>query len=254
MEDRIVKANQESVFDKKTRTLFVAAETYFEDIWDDLEDEVLPDEELPVWYRYGYKAETIILAEGIRRIGECAFCRCAVRELVLPQSLEVIEACAFENCKHLSEIVLPDKLVAIGANAFAGCDSLEAVVIPASVKELSENAFEGCDSLETVVFEGTEIKELSSFAFAGCSALREVTLPAKLETIGDGAFAGSGLKRIRFPETLKKIGGCAFTGCALEEIMFPASLTLKELGEEAFVDCPSLKSAVFADGSGQRTF
>ena len=43
---------------------------------------------------------------------------------MVPESVDVIEAYAFEQCHNLAGIVFPDSLVSIGSSAFSGCNGL----------------------------------------------------------------------------------------------------------------------------------
>lgn len=67
-------------------------------------------------------------------------------DLVTPESLERIEASAFENAAFTA-VRLTDGVTAIGARAFAGCAALTQIEIPASVTEIGADAFKGCDGL-----------------------------------------------------------------------------------------------------------
>jgi hypothetical protein len=76
-------------------------------------------------------------------------------------------------------------------------------------------------------------------AFYGCSRLRNITLPGNLVSIGDGAFAESGLTNVVIPNSVTSIGNAAFAFCGdLTAITIPASVTF--IGEAAFAGCENL--------------
>ena len=128
-----------------------------------------------------------------------------------------------------AEVIIPDGVTSIGACAFARCESLACIKIPNSVKSIGYAAFEECSSLVNITIPDG-VTEINSHAFEGCTSLVSVLLPNSLERIEDGAFAGCGsLKNINFPESLYAIGHSAFYNCiSLEKIYIPRSVRFSE--------------------------
>lgn len=62
--------------------------------------------------------------------------------MVLPASVETIEAEAFMNCGFES-VKIPEGVLSVGSRAFANCESLKQVEIPDSVLEIGIDVFEG---------------------------------------------------------------------------------------------------------------
>lgn len=71
------------------------------------------------------------------------------------KNLEVIEDCAFENCKNLTGIILPITLERLGNGVFRNCTKLLSVKIPPSVTEIGEGVFEGCNKVTIYCEEGS---------------------------------------------------------------------------------------------------
>ena len=69
-------------------------------------------------------------------------------------------------------------------------------------------------------------------AFYFCSSLTEISLPKKLESIGDGAFAYTGLTTVKIPFATKSIGQQAFATSAVKTIYIHSGI--ESLGHEAF--------------------
>ena len=71
-----------------------------------------------------YDVKTVIIEEGVTKIGVSAFCACGMQEITLPASLEKIAYDAFSHCQNLKRIVLPDGLKKIGKSPFTNtaCD------------------------------------------------------------------------------------------------------------------------------------
>ena len=91
----------------------------------------LPDGDIYInntLYRYkGTAPENtkIVVKDGTTRIAGLTFWNQSnIVSIELPQSLTVIEQCAFEGCTQLSSILIPKNVIFIGANAFADCTGL----------------------------------------------------------------------------------------------------------------------------------
>ena len=143
------------------------------------------------------------------------FPRPGLTEIVIPGSVELLRASAFEGksnggsplekvvfegnkirelelrtfsyCDRLKEIVLPEGLESIGYNAFDGCSALERMDIPASVTYVGEAAFVYCTGLKEAVI-GDGVAEIAKRAFAECTALKRVVIGRGIRRIGDMAF------------------------------------------------------------------
>ena len=61
-----------------------------------------------------YNVHSVIIEEGVKKIGASAFCACGMKKITLPKSLEEIAYDAFGHCTKLEEVVLPDNLKKLG--------------------------------------------------------------------------------------------------------------------------------------------
>ena len=176
------------------------------------------------WYAsHRSDIQTVIIEDGITRIGEHAFTYCsAMHSVSIPDSVTEIGAEAFAGCSSLESVTIPDGVTKIGSAAFESCGSLKSVTIPSSVTTIGEWAFFGCDSLESVTIPGS-VTEIGDWAFSDCGSLKSVTIPDSVTTIGE----------------------CAFSGCAfLESVTIQGSVT--EIGKDAFFFCSALKSVTIS--------
>ena len=62
---------------------------------------------------------------------------------------------AFTDNKTVTDIILPASIERIEASAFAGCEKLQNITIPKGVTRISAGTFSGCISLQNVYYEGS---------------------------------------------------------------------------------------------------
>ena len=182
--------------------------------------------------------KTIILNEGIQKIGKSAFRCCrGIEEICIPDSVTEIGESAFYGCLELKEIHLPKNIKCLSSCIFAYCGFTE-FKIPDSVTEVGSAALCGCEELENVQFP-KNMKEIPDDVLSGCVSLKSVILPHNVSIIKQSAFSGCGITNIIIPETIKIIGNHAFSFSDLEKIDIPNSV--EEIGDYAFEGCKELK-------------
>ena len=158
--------------------------------------------------------KTVILHDGIKKIGSSAFGYCTGLESIeIPNSVRKIDDHAFYNCRKLKKIKLPNKKRILSDYVFYGC-AFETFDIPEKVTEIPKGLFSGCNSLKTV------------------------NMPKGIEGIGEAAFEGCAFENFVVPDTVKKIGEQAFKNCKkLRNIIIPPNV---EIDKEAFAGCDLL--------------
>ena len=91
-----------------------------------------------------------------------------------------------------------------------------------------------------VVIQPNSITEIPNYTFVMCSAIEEVVIPEGFGTIGQGAFQGTGLKKVSI-KNVNTIGNEAFKSCdSLETVDVK---NVNTIGMEAFGYCDGLKTA-----------
>ena len=85
-------------------------------------------------YINGKKATSVVIPNGVTRIGPYAF----------------------YGCSSLVTVTIPESVASISEQAFEKCGSLTAVSIPKSVTSIGYSAFEDCKNLKDVYYTGTE--------------------------------------------------------------------------------------------------
>ena len=140
----------------------------------------LPSTLKRVDYRAFYrclKLTSITIPQGVISIRSNAFYGSGLKSIVLPEGVDSIGYCAFENCQDLRSISLPSTLIFIGHSAFENCKSLESLNIPNSVKTLGQDMFMGDEKLTAIVFpDDKPAIDLSSYRGPGMEYLNTLGL------------------------------------------------------------------------------
>ena len=181
-----------------------------------------------------YLITSVLLPDSLTVIGAGAFERSQILEkVVFPKSLKYIKDAAFRFCWKLKDIQLPEGLVYIGADAFRKCRSVTELVIPDSVKFIGSNAFYKCINLKKVILPA-HLTGITSGMFRHCHQLSEIVIPEDVSVIEKNAFAYcSSLERVVLPPGLKRIEDGAFLECRkLKYIELPDGI--EYLGKNLF--------------------
>lgn len=179
---------------------------------------------------------------SVVRIGQRAFEKTGITNVVIPDSVTEIGNYAFYRCYELKNAVLPDRLTQIGTHVFGECRALEEINWPSAMKYVPAEAFAYCYSLvDFSTFTGTEI--ICSAAFYDCKNLVIDDFGNNIREIGPLAFDSESVYNgIRttvmdsdFSENLEHIGSYAFESCDFpDEVVIPEKVSL--IGNGAFAE------------------
>ena len=149
--------------------------------------------------------------------------------------IKSFEKSAFNGCTNLKSIVIPDSVEDINATTFYGCTSLESVQLPNGIKEIGNYSFGNCSALTNIIIPDS-VENIGNGAF-DCSALTSIIIPNSVKSIGDNAFSScSSLQTITVPNIVAYIGKRAFYCCTgLQSVVIPRSV--ETVGEYAFLSC-----------------
>lgn len=188
-----------------------------------------------------------------------------LRRIILPEGLKEIGECAFSYAVKLEDINFPSSLMAIKRRCFSDCISLNVnpLVIPKGVEEIETMSFVNCKALTAKIILPPTLKRIKAGAFFSAK-ITECNFPEGLEEIGDAAFYATRLKeailpnscqyftgdshfslnyeleKVHLPEGLTKIPENFVDDCInLIEFLMPN--TIEEIGYGAFWQCGSLK-------------
>jgi len=175
------------------------------------------------------------IGEDIESIGDFAFARTNLTNIIIPDGVTHIGYGAFYHCDLLSTIGVPSSVTDIEPSAFANTRMMEnwrlygdsdflimgdgilvaykgiqtKVTIPDTVKQIGPEAFKNHKELMEVSFPDTLVRVCEE-AFYGCANLRTITGGMNLSYIDDRAFAGCPLNTIRLVDTVSTVGMGAF--------------------------------------------
>lgn len=190
------------------------------DMWD------FPEETMAPWYSLRSEIRTLVLPEGLSRVG----------------------ALAFYDCNRVTAAVLPDSVKSVGEYAFAKCESLQVLSLGSSIQTIENDAFHGCWSLEDLRLPQS-LQSIGDSAFYNCEKLRSVVIPSGVSSIGSAVFAYcTSLVRAEMQSRLTKLPEWTFYGCSqLSTVILPE--TISQLGSSALRECDSLRLVSYGGSS-----
>lgn len=225
----------------------------------------------------------IWLDHDLKHLGENVFMNCTGIEQVLIGKLNeyyedgdcnaIMDKKAKKIIFGCSTTVISENIKAIGDLAFAYNTKLKEIYIPKSVTDISElNPFADCCSLPGYAYEGADGNPV--YVYSGlskivvdkensvydsrndCNAIIRTEdntlvsgcvttiIPDSVTAIGRSAFHGCANDRFVIPSSVTRIDRAAFNSCEyMKEIEL--SNSVKEIGEYAFDDCPSLTDVYY---------
>lgn len=91
----------------------------------------------------------------------------------------------------------------------------------------------------------SELQEMGEYCFAMCWNLKNIDLPQTLETMGESAFAGSGLEEVKIPPKITELNRTFFR-TKLVNITIPGNV--KKIDNQAFDEIETLEEVNMEEG------
>ena len=194
-------------------------------------------------------------SSSVETIGEGAFQKTGITELVIPDSVQTINDNAFSGTQ-IKDLVISDGVGNIGSGAFADAP-IENLTIPAdktgSISDIfgtgsstgstglkdnlanltvtagtngtvAGSSFENFGNLASVTLE-EGVTNVGNNAFNGASSLTDVTIPSSVTNLGESSFQGTGITELVIPDSGMSIGNNAFADAPITDLTIPASVT-----------------------------
>lgn len=141
------------------------------------------------WLIYSALISTIIVDEGVTKIGEMALSEMScVTTISLPDSLHAIGPYAFSGGISLKDCILPTGLTSIGEGAFCCCEFLTTIELPSSITSIPAYLFSECYNLKSVIASGN-ISSIGYGAFNSCINLKNTNFLGNVQSVDAWAFA-----------------------------------------------------------------
>lgn len=233
--------------------------------------------------------KSIVLPEGLTKLGQYVFDGCGAESITLPSTLNTLSTYTFAN-SGFKTIELPDNFETIPNYLFSGSAKLESVTFGSKLTEFGTYVFQNCASIETFIapsletignyaFVGSGIKSVTvkagvkygTYVYQNCESLKTVVVEEGAKELANYMFMGCiSLDNVTLPEGFEKIGMSAFEGCtSLTNIILPSTLNylgsasfrtsglisivipkgLDRIYSYAFQDCANLTNVEFEEGS-----
>ncbi len=216
------------------------------------------------WDSYATQIETLVIGNGVTRIGIYAFYACTgLTTVTIPASVTTIGNCAFLGCESLTTVTIGSGVTYIGSDVFYDCTKVEIVYCNANRAELTWNEG-GCDDFKR---DGTTVIQVANAAlwyekFKGNvnGTFSDTYEPLRCNYNEDTktlTLSGTVIPSYDYPDErpwkdcvaeveniviengVTRIGEAAFEGCeSLTTVTIPASVTT--IGDYAFLGCERL--------------
>ena len=189
---------------------------------------------------------TLVIPEGVTRIGDQAFYKCKnLTKIVFPSTIEEIECVFIEDCNNLSEIdmskvhllkeipenflcyldnlssfVIPEGVTKIESKAFCHCKNLTKIVIPSTVEEIEGGFIEECRNLSEIDMSKVHLlKEIDDNFLGSNNRVKEFIVPEGVTSVGT-YFIGSNVETLYVPSTVKEIGDPCRDTCDIKVYLY----------------------------------
>ena len=149
--------------------------------------------------------------------------------VVIPEGIKAIGPCAFWDNQSIEEVVLPDSLISLGGDTFYNCRNLKKIVIPSKVEQMANNPFAGCPLLHLEnkskhfkLIDGALFdKNRTTIIYYDISKrAKKYKIPRTVSIIGKHSFyLAKNLNLILIPSSIKKLENNPFSGCEKLEII-----------------------------------
>lgn len=201
-------------------------------------------------------------------LGNYAFCGASLKGIL---EIEVQKISDYAFCGQAFSAIYLDGVQELGQNSFERADVSTPFTLSLGdgLTKIGDYAFYGSVGLTNLTLPST-LTAIGDYAFYGSTSLSgQIVFPASLLTVGEQAFALSGVSSIKIEGSVALKGECfknsaltnlfgniksvsygTFEGCAqLQSVTLPGDMT--QLPQNLFLDCASLTQITLPSGIEQ---
>lgn len=96
--------------------------------------------------------EDIIIPDSVTKMGVSVFEDSGIKNVSLPDGINLINQCLFRRCLSLKTIKIPNSVTLLESQAFRGCSNLESLNFPDNLQTIETMLFDKCDNLRHIWF------------------------------------------------------------------------------------------------------
>ncbi len=205
-----------------------------------------------IYYPLAKSTESILLPEGLKAIEMFALYYHSAKEIILPDSCEIIQSyvfgesleklhigknlkafagMAYYHCKNLKEITLAEENASflVEDNILYSLDKTKlylypsqkpetSFIVPETVTELGNDALKDCDALEEIILpEG--LTRIENNNFNNCKSLKTLAIPEGVTSLSHIGNNCASLETLYLPSTLTYVYDI-FSKCGLKDVYF----------------------------------
>ena len=141
------------------------------------------------WDSYKDDITSVIIPDGVRRIGNYAFANLInLASVSMGDDVVEIGYGGFWNCLSLQSITLGSHVTTIGEHAFGSNHALTSITLPNTLQTIGGSAFYNCNSLPTITIPSS-VTSFGEYAFGFCEGLTSFTCEGTTPpTLGQDVF------------------------------------------------------------------
>ena len=190
----------------------------------------------------------LVLPDTLKIINSCAFesCKNLTGSLIIPEGVTEVKTAAFGDCAFNGSLSLPSTLKKIGNGfesnwsngTFTNCKFVGELILPESLEFIGERSFEGCSGLYGNLHLPDKLKEIRKRAFQNCKNLTgDITIPQGVKIISEECFSGSGFNgNLQLHDGISTIEKSAFNNVPLRgDLKLPKELNI--ISDYSFSGC-----------------